>query len=184
MVTPGQRSGVSGSQEERVRDLVDREALRDLLSRYFLALDQGTYDEDWAGAIFTEDVSLSFPPGDHQGIDGVTAFTRSFMSLWARTHHHTADLLINLAGDRAFLAFNVIATHVRHGSPPPPASSDHFHLGGRFEGTALLTPRGWRLQRLSLTVLWTTGAGAPGIAAAMAAVASRSNELSLGRDLS
>jgi hypothetical protein len=148
--------------------LADRVALEDLIGCYFLALDQGTFDEARARAIFARDVELSFPPGDHRGLDGLVSFTAGFMAHWARTHHLCSDIAIEIEGDRAALGWNVIATHVRHGSPPPPAQSDHFRLGGRFDGAALRTEHGWRIEKLALQVLWTTGTGVRSIAATMA----------------
>lgn len=163
------------------RELSDRVAIHDLITRYFLALDRGTYDEKWAADVFTGDVILSFPPGDHQGTTGVVEFTRSFMSRWARTHHHTADFIVDIADDHATVAFNVIATHISHGSPSPPESGTHFHLGCRFGGEAERTERGWRLRQLGLTVIWSTGAAAPGIPAA--AGRGQEHHLTSGKDI-
>jgi hypothetical protein len=158
-----------------VRRLTDRGELADLADRYLRALDAGDFDEGRAVSVFTEDIELNFPPGDHYGIVGVVEFTRGFMRHWDRTHHNVSQYQIGLDGDRATVAWNVIAVHVHHGSPPPPASSKHFFLGGRFDGSAVRTPRGWRLRRLALGVVWTAGPGISSIAATMASVTGASN---------
>src|SRR5262249_43770910 len=75
---------------------------------------------------------------------------------------------VELDGDRATIAWNIVAVHVHHGSPPPPASAAHFYLGGRFEGAAVRTQDDWRLRRLGLRVVWTAGPGIGSIAATMA----------------
>jgi len=151
-----------------IRRLSDRTAVADLIDRYLLLLDDGAFDDAWARRVFADDVALEFPPGNHYGIDGVARFTSGFMGHWARTHHHASNYLIELDGDRAAVTWSVIASHVHPGSPPPPASGMHFHLGGRFDGVAVRQSAHWRLQRLALRVIWTTGVGVPSIAQTMA----------------
>lgn len=151
----------------QVQALTDRAELADLADRYLRALDDSAFDEAWAHTVFTEDVELDFPPGSHQGIADVPGFTRGFMHHWQRTHHNVSHYAIELDGDRAAVAWNVVAIHLHHGSPPPPASAAHFYLGGRFEGVARRTAAGWRLSRLTLRVAWTTGPGIRSIAQVM-----------------
>lgn len=150
-----------------VRRLSDRAAIAELADRYLRALDEGDFDQARAELVFTEDVALSFPPGDHHGLAGVSGFTRSFMGHWARTHHNVSHYHIELDDDQATIAWNLVAVHVHRGSPPPPASAAHFYLGGRFDGTAVRTELGWRLRRLTLRVVWTGGPGIQSIAATM-----------------
>jgi hypothetical protein len=150
-----------------IRMLVDRAELSDLADRYLRALDERTFTQEWARSVFTEDVELDFPPGSHRGLADVDEFTRGFMHHWDRTHHNVSHHAIELAGDEASIAWNVVAIHTHHGSPPPPASAAHFFLGGRFDGAARRTPEGWRLRRLALRVVWTTGPGIRSIAQVM-----------------
>ena len=154
--------------EAQVRALADRAAISDLIDRYQLALDDGMFDNAWARAVFAPDVVLDFPPGSHHGVAGLTEFTSGFMRHWARTHHHASNYVIGLAGHEATVSWNVIASHVHHDSPLPPAQGKQFHLGGRFDGDAIRTADGWRLRRLTLRVVWTAGIGIPSIAATMA----------------
>lgn len=154
--------------EHLIRGLADRADLADLADRYLKALDDGDFDQARAVEVFTSDVDLDFPPGSHHGITGVAEFTRSFMRHWARTHHNVSSYQVEVDGDQATIAWNLIAVHVHHGAPPPPASAEHFYLGGRFDGVATRTPQGWRLNRLALRVVWTAGPGIPSIAATMA----------------
>jgi hypothetical protein len=160
-------SGQMAELATEVRRLSDRVALADLADRYLRSLDENSFDQARARLVFTEDVALSFPPGDHHGLAGVAEFTRGFMSHWARTHHNASNYHVELDGDRATIAWNVVAVHVHHGSPPPPASAAHFYLGGRFDGAAVRTQHGWRLRRLALRVVWTAGPGIGSIAATM-----------------
>jgi predicted ester cyclase len=157
-----------------VRQLTDRAAVASLADRYLRSLDEGDFDAVKARAIFTKDVALSFPPGDHAGIAWIAEYTHGFMRHWERTLHNVSHYLIEVDGDQATIAWNVFAVHVHHGSPPPPAHSDHFYLGGRFTGTAVRTYSGWRLRRLTLRVAWTAGPSIPSIAAVMAGAAKAS----------
>lgn len=151
-----------------VRKLSDRAALTDLADRYLRQLDVGVFDQEWARSVFTEDVELDFPPGSHRGVEGVDEFTRGFMRHWDRTHHNVSHHAVELdGGDEATVAWNVVAIHMHHGSPPPPASAAHFYLGGRFAAVARRTEAGWRLRRLTLEVVWTTGPGIRSIAQVM-----------------
>ena len=167
-MTDAPAAGQVAELAAQVRQLADRAALTDLADRYLLALDEGTFDQARAASVFTEDVLLEFPPGTHRGLAGAAGFTSGFMAHWDRTHHLASSHHIDLMGDRATVAWNVIAIHVHHGSPPPPAPSRHFYLGGRFAGTAVRTRLGWRLHQLALRVVWTAGPGIPSIAATMA----------------
>ena len=167
MMFPTELDRVAEMAEE-VRRLSDRADLTDLADRYLRALDERAFDEVQAYSVFTDDVELNFPPGDHSGIVGVAEFNRGFMGHWDRTHHNVSSYFIELDGDRATIAWNIIAVHVHPGSPPPPTHAEHFYLGGRFEGAARRTKRGWRLRRLALRVTWTAGPGIPSIAATMA----------------
>lgn len=150
-----------------VTALADRVAVTELCDRYLLGLDDPAQAVAQASDLFTEDVVLDFPPGRHRGLGGLAEFTATFMSYWARTHHHSAGYVLVSDGDRMSVAWSVIATHVHPDAPPPPASSNHFHLGGRFTGSAVRTPLGWRIDLLTLRVLWTAGAGIPAIVASM-----------------
>lgn len=138
----------------RLTDLAD---LQQLVCQYLDSLDDGVFDDGWARSLFTGDIEMTFPVGTHRGIADVAAFTHQIMARWGRTHHHGSDCSADVDGDRARLSWSLIASHVHHGSPLPPAPSAYFQLGGRFSGTARRTPDGWRFDRLRLRIVWTTG---------------------------
>lgn len=163
-----------------VRGLADRAELGDLVNRYLLALDDGAFTDSLAASVFSADVALDFPPGSHRGLAGVVEFNRGFMGHWIRTHHHASNYAIELAGDAATIAWNVTAVHMHPGSPPPPQPGKLFHLGGRFDGTAVRTTAGWRLNRLALRVIWTDGPGIPSIAKTMDDAREKAAALGIG----
>ncbi|MFE9706236.1 nuclear transport factor 2 family protein [Streptomyces sp. NPDC005930] len=161
-MTPVQ-AAVPADLAAEVARLSDVTALKDLADRYLASLDAGTFDAAWAGALFTDDVEMTFPVGSHRGSTGVDGFTARIMARWGRTHHHGSESTVEVDGDRAEVGWSLIASHVHHGSPLPPDASEYFQLGGRFAGTARRTPDGWRFDRLRLRIVWTTGAVPAGV---------------------
>jgi hypothetical protein len=141
----------------RIAHLADRTDLGDLAERYLASLDAGTFDDEWASSFFTQDVELTFPVGSHQGRAGAAAFTRKIMERWDGTHHHGSPALVEPDGDRATVAWSLIASHLHFDSPRPPAASRYFQLGGRFDTFVRRTPAGWRFARMRLRITWSTG---------------------------
>ncbi|MEG3631673.1 nuclear transport factor 2 family protein [Streptomyces poriticola] len=139
----------------QLRVLSDRLEIRDLLDRYVVALDtiDETADDDWFSELFTEDARFTFPIGSHTGLAGLAAFQRKARARWARTHHLSANHRIEQAGDTATVRVHQLATHVHQGGDP----SRTFDVGGYYEGRAVRTPSGWRFDRLSFHVVWSTG---------------------------
>ncbi|NUR86589.1 MAG: nuclear transport factor 2 family protein [Nonomuraea sp.] len=143
-----------GDTLSRLRDHAE---ITELVSRYFFSLDAHEFDDAWAGSLFTQDAVLDFPVGSHRGLDGLADFTAGIMAPWTRTQHHATNHLITLGGDRADVVWNVLATHVHPAAQDEPPATEHFHIGGRFDGEAVRTPAGWRFGRLVLHVIWMTG---------------------------
>lgn len=153
----------SEQANDQLRRLVDQADLRDLVDRYLRSLDVRGFDEVWATAHFTDDVVLSFPVGSHRGIAGVVEFTDTIMRRWPTTLHHGTNCTAAVNGDHARVTWNLLASHVHPGSPPPPAPSEVFHLGGVFTAVAVRTAEGWRFRQLNLRIVWTAGQAATGI---------------------
>lgn len=155
------RNGSPRDPADVLRRLSDRVELCELVDRYLASLDEGVFDDAWARSLFTDDAELSYPVGSHRGTAGLVGFTADIMGRWQRTHHHGSNHLVSVAGDAASLRWNLLAVHVPVGAPPPPASVDHFYLGGKFTAEAVRTTDGWRFRRLQLRVVWTSGSPAP-----------------------
>ena len=125
-----------------LHDLNDRREITDLVSRLGLWLDEGRFDE--APSILTEDVAVSTPGGQAEGIERVIAQAR-------RNHefdglqHVISNVLIDLDGDRAGVRANLVATFV--------GSAIEQH-GERYRFEAMRTPAGWRLSRVEVKPVW------------------------------
>ena len=98
-----------------LQQLLDRQAVTDLVSRLGLWLD-GETTLDQARAILADDVAVSTPGGTAQGLDKVVAQARRNHDV--PTQHVITNVLVDLDGDRASAGANLIvnfpdATHGR-----------------------------------------------------------------------
>ena len=137
-----------GSQ---MQELVDRNAITDLVSRLGLWLDEKLFDE--ARSIFTEDATGEFPSGPVQGVELLADQARRNHSDFERTQHAITNVLIDLDGDRATVRANLIATFVHRADAP----GSHFAIGERYRFEVVRTPEGWRFSRLEVTPVWRSG---------------------------
>jgi ketosteroid isomerase-like protein len=125
----------------------DRQDVADLVTRLYVLLDEGRYDE--LGSVYAQDVELEFPSGPMRGLDHVTEVARRRGARYDRVQHISADVLVDLDGDAARVRSNHWAVHV--------------HPGGRFEAglvhhfDAARTAVGWRLTRGRADVVWRSG---------------------------
>ena len=132
-------------------ELVDRAELADLVHRQGRWLDEQRWAE--ADTVFTADATVRTPGGTAAGLDALTAqAARNHAD--ARTQHVTSNALIELAGDRAVVSANLVATFVTADSAPAPSRT----LGERYRFEAVRTAAGWRFDRLEVTPIWRTEA--------------------------
>ena len=135
-----------GSQ---VQELVDRNEITDLVGRVGLWLDEKRFEE--ARSIFTEDATADTPGGSVRGVDLLVE--QASRGHEDRTQHVITNVLVDLAGDRATVRANVIATMV----PDTDAPETRFVIGGRYRFEAVRTPEGWRFSRLEVKPVWRSG---------------------------
>jgi SnoaL-like protein len=117
-----------------MQDLIDRQAIADVVSRLGLWLD-GDTTLDQARAILAEDVSISTPGGVVQGIE--PAVEQAARNHTEKTQHVITNLLVDLDGDTAKVGANSIITF-------PDRT-----LTGRYAFETRRTPEGWRLTRIA-----------------------------------
>ncbi|RLU86935.1 hypothetical protein CTZ27_24460 [Streptomyces griseocarneus] len=151
---------------DRIGILVDRAEITGLVDRYLLSLDtlpdSGGFDDEWARSLFTEDVGISSPVGEHRGIAGLAESERATMAKFERTQHIGTNYLIGLDGDRATVRWNALMTHVHPASTQAARGAEpggHFDVGGTFTGEVVRTAAGWRFRRLDIRAVWTSGRG-------------------------
>jgi hypothetical protein len=82
------------------------------MDRYLRSLDDGVFDEEWARAFHTEDVTAEWPIGTVHGRDALLAHIRRGMALFDRTVHLGTNGIIEIDGDRATARGAQLSTHV------------------------------------------------------------------------
>ncbi|MBB5122409.1 hypothetical protein AF335_26005 [Streptomyces eurocidicus] len=153
--------------EARVRVLADRADITGLIDGYLMSLDAvpaagGRFDDAWARRMFTEDVRITTPIGDHEGVAGLGESQQETMAKFRRTQHIGTNYMIGLDGDRATVRWNALMTHVHLASTQRARDAvvgGHFDVGGTFTGEVVRTAEGWRFRRLELRMIWSTGEG-------------------------
>ncbi|RZS32748.1 SnoaL-like protein [Herbihabitans rhizosphaerae] len=131
----------------------DKEEIVDLVNRFFVSLDVGRFDDEWAAEMFTADVRVKYPTGAYEGIDAVRADIASAFQMFERTQHLAANHLVSVDSDGADVRWDAIHTHVLRG----PNAGELFTSGGYYEAEVVRTEHGWRFRRQELNVVWTTG---------------------------
>jgi hypothetical protein len=134
-----------------MQELVDRQAITDLISRLGLWLDEKRFDE--ARSVLTEDVTVTTPGGASEGVEAVAEQARRNHAV-DRTHHVITNVLVELEGDRATAGANLVATF----ADGPDSLRTH---GERYRFEALRTAAGWRLSRVQVIPVWMSGAIPP-----------------------
>ncbi|MFF3287720.1 nuclear transport factor 2 family protein [Streptomyces sp. NPDC003023] len=124
-----------------------------LVSRFFHALDERGFADGWADGFFTDDVHMDAPVGVFEGPAAVRG-TEEAIRRFARTQHMASDVLADVdpGSDTGLVSWNALMVHVHHEGPDP-----LFTVGGRYEADVRRTDDGWRISRVSLDVIWTTG---------------------------
>ncbi|MDO8214017.1 nuclear transport factor 2 family protein [Conexibacter sp. CPCC 206217] len=157
-VVEGGAAGVTGEQiaemRRQLRELNDRAEIAQLVARLGRFLDEHRFDA--AREVFTEDVTVDTPGGRSRGIDAVVA--QASRNHAVPTQHRITDALVDLDGDRATVAANLVVVFVTPGGAPAPGvlPAPQRTLGERYGFDAVRTPAGWRLSHVGVTPVWAT----------------------------
>jgi hypothetical protein len=137
-------------------ELEDRMAIIELIGRLVLLLDA----RDWTAleSLFTDTVyndRTSLTGGEPETL-GVAEFVGGWRYLMANldaVHHLATCHVIDLDGDRATCAANMIGTHVLANATGGPI----WMVGGRHDYQLTRTADGWRIAGITFTIQWGTG---------------------------
>ena len=128
---------------DATRELLDRQAISDLLSDYCRTLDELKMD-DFAG-LFTRDCDVKYGPVTVDGVAALLEYLARALPGFAAHHHHVSNLRIAFdAADRARFESYIYAWH----GYPPKKQRDDLILRGRYRGDVVRTPDGWRISAL------------------------------------
>ena len=140
--------------QQELRELIERQRVAALVDHYVTTLDEpSSFDEDWAGSLFSEDVRLEHEIAVLEGIEEVAAAHRMVMARWERTLHFSTNHHIEIDGEHAHLTARLMAIHVHPGANPP----DPLIAANLLEADAVHTNNGWRFERFAPRTLWRTG---------------------------
>jgi hypothetical protein len=148
---------IAGMLFTQLRELSDRDEVTRLCDRYVFHLDRDRYDDSWLGTVFTDDAQLSFPFGEYHGLSGIAEFQEMTRRV-ERTHHISANHVIELDGDSARVRAQLTAVHV----PRAVAPTEHFGIGGHYHADLVRGEQGWRIRKFVFELAWQSG-HAPGI---------------------
>lgn len=123
----------------RVRELEDKEAIRQLTARYNDAFDD--MDIDGYAATFTPDGALVLGDAEIAGHEALKAFHRE---IGFGKVHATVDHNIEVDGDRARQVCNLVLGSRQSDQAVGSAKVDNT---GRYRDELVRTPDGWRFQR-------------------------------------
>ncbi len=119
----------------------DRQHIVDLISRLGRWLDDKRFDD--ARSVLTEDVTVSTPGGQAEGIERVVA--QASRNHQVPTQHLITNVLVDLDGDTATATANLLVTF---------AGDTVEQQGERYRFGAARTDAGWRLRRIEVTPIW------------------------------
>ncbi|MYX31071.1 nuclear transport factor 2 family protein [Streptomyces sp. SID8381] len=138
--------------QRQLRTLTDRAEITDLMDRYLRSLDDGVFDDEWARAFHTEDVTAEMPVGAVRGREALLRRVRQAMALFDRTVHFGTDITVEIDGDRATARGAQLSTHVL-----ADGTDGVFVSAGHVDNELVRTADGWRISASALRVVWTQG---------------------------
>ena len=143
--------------ERRIRDLLDRSDIADLIGRSLVCIDEGRFAD--LRAIYTEDATASAPGGQAHGHDAIIAQVSRNHVPEIRSQHIVGDVIVDLDDDSAQVRTNVFAAFAPsapdQSSPLAPPAQCTF--GIVYRHAAVRTSDGWRLSAVDITPLWEIG---------------------------
>lgn len=108
---PGRYAPKLGTEADRLRYLIDRQEIADVVGRYCERIDAG--DFDGVVALFTVDCVAEYGPGPAvHGREPLKARFESSQGRFAHTHHQAGQILVEIDGDRASSIGYATASHI------------------------------------------------------------------------
>ncbi len=140
--------------ERELHELLDRDRIVALASRYFAGVDDGrSLDAEWAGTIFSPDLRIEHRGVTLTGLEEVAAGNRFVRDGWDRTFHASTDHRVEVHGDEAHLTARLLAVH-EHREPGP---STPYVIANVVDADAVRTSDGWRFRSLGFRTVWSRG---------------------------
>ncbi|MEV0295541.1 nuclear transport factor 2 family protein [Nocardia sp. NPDC050710] len=149
-------TATNDNTQRELRELVDRDQITGLVDRLGRALDEGRFDD--LRTVYTPDATAKTPGGTATGREALIAQASRNHTDANRIQHFISNVLIDLRGDRADVRANLLATFTPAAATPGRVAPEpQFTLGEIYHFDAVRTDEGWRLSRVEMSTLWSTG---------------------------
>lgn len=139
-----------------LQELIDREQIRAVITRYTRAVDSdalvsGSFDP---AQVFTADATLDYSSagGPVDSPEVTLAWVREMRSAFARWQHVIGQVDISLDGDTARATAYLVNPMV---VAAPDGSETVIEVGGYYHHELVRTPAGWRSRRMVDELVWT-----------------------------
>ncbi|MFG3114862.1 nuclear transport factor 2 family protein [Streptomyces sp. NPDC048197] len=142
----------TAAMQYQLQYLTGRAGIGDLMDRCLRSLDEGRFDEEWARAFHTDDVTAEMPIGTLHGRGALRARVRAGTALFDRTVHLGTNPVIEIDGDRATVRGAQLSTHVL-----ADGSKEVFASAGHTGSAPVRTADGRRTAATSLRIVRTRG---------------------------
>ena len=129
--------------------LVDRAAIEELMYAFASAIDEK--DQPGYAECFAENGVVTLPHGRFEGQEAIRAM-RGPPAHWG-THHIQGNHQIAVDGDQAKARIYVIASHTFEKT----ILHENARAGGWYDAAFVRTGLGWRIEDITLRVVWNTG---------------------------
>ena len=139
------------TSDPAVRELLDHQEIRNVISRYCWALDKN--DRELFSKVFAPDATAHLGSPLLEGIDAIWARIRAALGHLDGSQHITGSQEINVDGDTATSRAYLFAQHIRKDAKNGP----HYVVAGEYLDNLVRTPDGWRIKYRILNTLWTEG---------------------------
>ena len=137
--------------EPLLQELLDKQAVADLCTRYVLALDR----QDWpeVADCFVADAVFTHPGGVVDGADAIVGRARSALAPLDSSQHLTGSHTAEIAGDEATAVTYFQAQHVRSAAADGPL----YTIAGSYSDRLRRTDAGWRIYHRDQKYAWKSG---------------------------
>jgi SnoaL-like domain len=136
--------------------LRDRAEISEMPARMAWGLDHC----EWSGMVelFTEEVRVDYT--SLNGGEPMMVPRKDLIEKWrgnreglAATQHMVSNQLVDVTGDTAVVTAMFQATHVL----PNPYGGPTWTLGGRYTYGLIRQPEGWRINSITMNIMWAEG---------------------------
>jgi uncharacterized protein (TIGR02246 family) len=134
-----------------LRQLIDRQAVTDLLVRYVLALD--SHDWEAVAGCFAPDAVFLHPGGQVEGPAAIVSRARAALEPLDGSQHLLGSISVTVDGDAARATSYFHAQHVRAGAP----GGDLYVIAGTYRDRLRRDAGGWVIVERAQDYSWRSG---------------------------